>query len=55
MKEPFRLPNGDLTRTPLEALGILLESNLPGARINRGSKRSPNTTKTGANTRGLPE
>ncbi len=49
MEEPLRLPNGDLTRTPGEALGVLLESHFPGARTNRGPERSLNITKSGAN------
>ncbi len=36
MEEPLRLPNGDLTRTPGEALGVLLESHFSGVRTNRG-------------------
>ncbi len=46
----MRPPTGDLTKTPWEALGVLLESHFPAARINRQPKRSPNITKTGANT-----
>ncbi len=30
MEEPLRLPNGGLTRTPEEALGVFLESHFPG-------------------------
>ncbi len=48
MEEPLRLPNGDLTRTPGETLGVLLESHFPGARINRGPEMSLNIT-SGAN------
>ncbi len=49
MEEPLRLPNGDLTRTPGEALSVFLESQFTGARINRGPERSLSITKSGAN------
>ncbi len=49
MEEPLRLPNGDLTKTQGEALGVFLESTFPGARINKGPERSLNITKSGAN------
>ncbi len=49
MEEPFWLSNGDLTRTPGKALGVLLESHFLGARTNRGPERSQNITKSGAN------
>ncbi len=49
MAEPLRLPNGDLTRTTGEALGVFLESHFPSARTNKGPKRSLNITKSGAN------
>ncbi len=49
MEEPLRLPNGDLTRTSGEALGVLLESHFPGARTNKGPERSLNITKSSAN------
>ncbi len=39
----------DLTRTPREAVGVLLESHLPGARIYKGSEKSLNTTKIRTN------
>ncbi len=48
MEEPLRLPTGDQTWSPGEAVGILLESHFPGAGISRLEK-SPNTVKTGAN------
>ncbi len=46
MEEPLGLPVGDLTRTPGKALGVFLESHLPGARTNRGPERSLNITKS---------
>ncbi len=49
MEEPLKLPNGDLTRTAGEALGVLLESHFLGARTNRGLKRSLNITKSSTN------
>ncbi len=49
MDESLKFPAGDLTRTPGEALGVLLECYFPGARINKGPERSLNTTKTNAN------
>ncbi len=49
MEEPFRFPNGDLTRTPGEALRIFLDSHFPSARTNRGPERSLNITKSSAN------
>ncbi len=49
MEEPLRLPTGDLTRTPGDILGALVESHFLGARINRVPERSLNSTKTGAN------
>ncbi len=46
MEEPLWLPNGDSTRTPGEALDVLLESHFPGARTNRRLERSLNITKS---------
>ncbi len=48
MEKPLRLPTGGITKTPGEALGILLESHFLGARINTRPERSLNTNKTGA-------
>ncbi len=39
MEEPLQLPNRDLTRTPGETMGVLLESHFPGAKTNRGPER----------------
>ncbi len=39
VEEPLRLPAEDLTRTPVETLGILLESHLLSACINRGHEK----------------
>ncbi len=49
MEDPLRFPTGGLTKTPGEAIGILLESHFLDARITQGPERSLNTTKTGAN------
>ncbi len=49
IEEPLRFPTGNLTSTPEEALGVLLENHLPGVRINRGPERFLNTTKADAN------
>ncbi len=49
MEEALRLPHGNFTRTPGEALGIFLESHFPGARTNTGPERSLNITKRSAN------
>ncbi len=38
MEEPLGFPTGGITKTPGEALGILLESHFPDARINKGLK-----------------
>ncbi len=48
MEKPLLLPNGDLTRTSRETLGVLMESHFPGARTNRGPERFVNI-KSGAN------
>ncbi len=39
MEEPPKRPTGVLIKTPGEALGILLESHFPGARINMGPEK----------------
>ncbi len=44
----MRIPTGDLTGTPGEALGVFLESHFPDARINVGLEIEQNTIKTGA-------
>ncbi len=44
----MQLPNGNLTRKPGEALGVLLESHFLVVRTNRGPERSLNITKSGA-------
>ncbi len=49
MEEPSQLPNGNLTRTPGEALGVLLESHFPGARTNSRPERSLNIARSGTN------
>ncbi len=48
MEGPLQLPNGEVTRTPGEPLGVFLENHFPGARTNRGPERFLNITKSGA-------
>ncbi len=49
MEEPLKLPTGDLSRTPEEALGILWDTHFPGARIKNRSETVDQSGKIRAN------